>query len=283
VSGRDLQLGPSAVAVAKAAMTRARSLAWRARGGRPAPGIRILFYHRIADEDDSLAVRPAAFREQVEHLAAEGYRIVDVPEAARLAALGDTGRVVGMSFDDGYRDVVEHGGDVLARHGATVSVFVVPGVVDGTARFTWYERQPAVLSWDEIAALDADSPFRFEAHTVTHPNLLALPEEEARAEIARSRELVAERLGRPVEAFCYPAGLYADRERRLVGEAGFTAAVTCDPGPNGPSTDPLLLRRTAVELRDGMVDFRAKVAGAHDTPLPLRSAYRRLRYGRDAG
>jgi hypothetical protein len=44
-----------------------------------------------------------------------------------------------------------------------------------------------------------------------------------------------------------------------------------------------LLCRTAVELRDGLVDFRAKVAGAHDTPLPLRSAYRRLRYGPDAG
>ena len=48
-------------------------------------------------------------------------------------------------------------------------------------------------------------------------------------------------------------------------------------------TDALLLHRTAVELRDGLVDFAAKVAGAHDTPLPLRSAYRRLRYGRDAG
>lgn len=282
MSGRDLRLGPSTVAVAKAAMTRARSLAWRARGASTAPGIRILFYHRIADADDSLAVRPAAFREQVEYLASEGYRIVDVPEAARLAAQGDAGRVVGMSFDDGYRDVVEHGADVLRRHGATATVFVVPGVIDGTARFTWYDDQPPVLGWDEIAALDGDSPFRFEAHTVTHPNLLALTEDEARSEIGRSRDLVAERLGRPVEAFCYPAGLYADRERRLVGEAGFTAAVTCDPGPNGPSTDPLLLRRTAVELRDRLVDFRAKVAGAHDTPLPLRSAYRRLRYGPDA-
>jgi len=64
---------------------------------------------------------------------------------------------------------------------------------------------------------------------------------------------------------------------------GFTAAVTCDPGANGPHTDALLLHRTAVELRDGLVDFAAKVAGAHDMPLPLRSAYRRLRYGRDAG
>ena len=257
MSDRDLQLGPSAVAVAKAAMTRTRSLIWRSRGARATPGVRILFYHRIADEPDSLAVRPDAFRRQVEYLSAQGFRIVDVPEAARLAAAGETGRVVGMSFDDGYRDVVENGGDVLAEHDAKVTVFVVPGVVDGTARFTWYDRQPPVLGWDEIADLDGDSPFRFEAHTVTHPNLLALSEDEARSEIGRSRELVA--------------------------EAGFAAAVTCDPGANRPDTDALLLHRTAVELRDGLVDFAAKVAGAHDSPLPLRSAYRRLRYGRDAG
>ena len=206
-----------------------------------------------------------------------------MPEAARLAAVGDTGRVVGMSFDDGYRDVVENGADVLAEHDAKATVFVVPGVVDGTARFSWYDRQPPVLGWDEIVELDRDSPFRFEAHTVTHPNLLALTEDEARSEIACSREQVAERLGRAVEAFCYPAGLYTDRERGLVADAGFTAAVTCDPGANGPDTDALLLHRTAVELRDGLVDFAAKVAGAHDTPLPLRSAYRRLRYGRNAG
>jgi len=283
VSDRDLQLGPSAVAVAKAAMTRTRSLVWRTRGANAAPGVRILFYHRITDEPDSLAVKPDAFRRQVEYLASQGFRIVDVPEAARLAAAGDTGRVVGMSFDDGYRDVVENGAEVLAEHDAKVTIFVVPGVVDGTARFTWYDRQPPVLGWEEIAELDRDSPFRFEAHTVTHPNLLALPEDEARSEIARSREQVAERLGRAVEAFCYPAGLYTPRERGLVAEAGFTAAVTCDPGANGPHTDALLLHRTAVELRDGLVDFAAKVAGAHDMPLPLRSAYRRLRYGRDAG
>ena len=87
-------------------MTRTRSLVWRTRGAKTAPGVRILFYHRIADEPDSLAVSPDAFRRQVEYLASQGFRIVDVPEAARLAAVGDTGRVVGMSFDDGYRDVV---------------------------------------------------------------------------------------------------------------------------------------------------------------------------------
>ena len=206
-----------------------------------------------------------------------------MPEAARLAAVGDTGRVVGMSFDDGYRDVVENGADVLAEHDAKVTR------VRGARR----GRRHRAVQLVRAASRRCSGGTRSSSSTATRrsgsrptrspiPTCWRCPRTRP-AEIARSREQVAERLGRAVEAFCYPAGLYTDRERRLVAEAGFTAAVTCDPGANGPATDALLLHRTAVELRDGLVDFAAKVAGAHDTPLPLRSAYRRLRYGRNAG
>jgi hypothetical protein len=39
------------------------------------------------------------------------------------------------------------------------------------------------------------------------------------------------------------------------------------------------LRRRQIDPRDRLLDFRAKVAGGHDTPLPLRGLYRRVRYG----
>jgi hypothetical protein len=43
--------------------------------------------------------------------------------------------------------------------------------------------------------------------------------------------------------------------------------------------DTLALRRRQIDPRDRRLDFRAKVAGGHDTPLPLRGLYRRVRYG----
>ncbi len=56
----DLAPGPALLYPLKAAHTRLRSLAWRARGGvAPAePGFRILFYHRVSDDRDELAVTP---------------------------------------------------------------------------------------------------------------------------------------------------------------------------------------------------------------------------------
>lgn len=274
-----LTLGPAWVQTAKAASTRVRTAGWRARGGPTRPGLRILFYHRVADEPDPLAIAPRRFAAQMDMLAAEGYRVVDVIEAAKLLAAGDPqGRVVGLSFDDGYRDVAEHALPVLERHGFRATVFVATGVVDGTATFSWYRRQPPILDWDEIVALDRRSPLSFEAHTVTHPNLTALDEAAARREIADSKAALESRLGRAVDGFCYPAGLYGERERTLVAGAGFRAATSCEPGANLPGSDALALRRTAVDGSDRLLDFRAKLAGGHDRPSRLRAMYRTARY-----
>ena len=266
----------------KAAATRARSAAWLARtGGRlDTTGFRILFYHRIADDHDELAVSPAAFRRQMDYLAAESYRVVDVVEAFDLHERGALRpRTIGLSFDDGYLDVAEHALGILAGHGFRATVFVAPAVIDGSAWFDWNREHPAVLDWDEIAELERDGTLRFEAHSLTHPNLTALDDHVARYEIAGSKAALELRLGRPVEAFSYPSGLFGTRECRLVAEAGFRVAVSCEPGVNGPRTDRFALRRRQIDGRDSFLDFRAKLGGGHDSSPPLRAAYRRHRYG----
>ena len=273
-----LTLGPGWVQTVKPALTRLRTAAWRARGGPSRPGLRVLFYHRVSDDTDPLAIPPRRFAQQMDLLGAEGYRVVDVVEAARLLASGERlDGVVGLSFDDGYRDVAEHALPVLDRRGFRATVFVATGVADGTATFSWYARQPPVLGWDDILALDG-SALSFEAHTVTHPNLTALAPAAAEREIAGSKHALEQRLGRAVTGFCYPAGLYGERERELVARAGFAVATTCEPGANTHGSDLLALRRTAIGAGDRLADFRAKLAGGHDRPSALRAAYRRARF-----
>jgi len=281
VRNGSLTLAPRPVSLLKAGLTRGRSVAWLAgRGrGRPAAGLRILFYHRVSNDRDQLAVTPRRFREQMESLADAGYRAVDVTRVGELLAGPSTPPwTIGLSFDDGYRDVAENAVPVLAELGFTATVFVVTGVADGRADFGWYEERPAVLDWEEVVELDRQGTLRAGAHTVTHPDLTLLDEDEARSEIAGSKGELEERLGRPVDAFCYPAGLFGPRERRLAAEAGFGVAVSCEPGANTQATDRLALKRVQVEATDTLLDFRAKIAGAHDAPLPGRTLYRRLRY-----
>ena len=271
----DLAPGPALLYPLRAAHTRMRSLVWLAGGGRaPAEyGFRILFYHRVSDDRDELAVTPKRFREQMDTLAEQGYRGVDVVTAVEAAP-----GAVGLAFDDGYLDVAENALPELERHGFTASVFVATGVTDGRVPLAWYTAQPPLLSWADVRKLD-DGALRFEAHTVTHPNLLAVGEARAREEIDGSKHELEERLGRTVTAFCYPAGLYGPREVRLAAEAGFRVACTCEPGLNTPTTSPLRLHRIQVDARDSLLDFRAKLGGGFDGPSRLRAGWRRARYG----
>jgi peptidoglycan/xylan/chitin deacetylase (PgdA/CDA1 family) len=266
----------------KAAATRTRSALWflRTQGRPEGVGLRILFYHRVSDDRDELAVRPRTFRRQMDYLAAQSYHVVDVMEAVELLDNGAvSSKTVGLSFDDGFLDVAEQALPILAERGFRATVFVSPGVIDGWSRFDWYKRQPPILGWDEIAELDAEGTLRFEAHSLTHPNLLRLRDEGSREEIIGSKVALEARLGRPVRAFSYPAGLFGPRERAFVAESGFDVAVSCEPGLNTRSTDRLALRRRQVDARDSLLDFLAKVGGGHDSPLPLRGVYRRRRYG----
>lgn len=273
------------VASVRAGVTSLRSVSWGLRHRQTeGPGIRFLFYHRISNDRDELAESPARFREQMSFLAAEGYQVIDVVSASELLARGECPpRVIALSFDDGYRDVADNAMPTLERHGFRATVFVVPGAIDGRVTFSWYRRQPPLLLWDDIVALDRASPLRFEAHTLTHPNLTMLPEDEARGEIVGSKSALESRLGRSVRAFCYPNGIFGSRERSMVRAASYTSSVCCEPGVNVSTSDRFALHRTQIFPQDRLLDFRAKIGGAHDSPLLVRSIYRKIRYGAPIG
>ena len=267
--------------LAKAGGTRARSAAWlmRTRGRLDTSGLRILFYHRVSDDRDELAVDPKSFAEQMDYLATEAYRVVDVLTAVDLLDSDrPLARTVALTFDDGFLDVAEHALPVLSERGFRATVFVTPAITDGRTSFPWYREQPPVLTWDDILELDRDGTLRFEAHSLTHPYLPALDDAAAAEEIAGSKRELENRLGRVVRAFSYPTGLFGEREQRIVADAGYQIAVSCEPGVNTRSTDRFALRRRQIDARDSMLDFRAKVGGGHDSSPPLRGLYRRLRY-----
>jgi len=265
---------------AKTMLVRTRSTRWSlAHKDGELQGLRILFYHRVSNERDDLAVTPRRFREQMDYLLREDYSVLDVHAAFEQLEAGRLPpRTIAVNFDDGYQDVVEHALPVLAERGFRATVFVVPAAVDGTAVFSWYRRQPQLIGWDDILALDREGTLRFEAHSVSHPNLAVLPLDEAAAEIRGSKLALEARLGRRVRVFCYPGGIFTAREEALAADAGFELAVSCDPGLNLGGGDRFALFRQSIEPGDNLLDFRAKLSGGHDAPLPLQRLYRRLRY-----
>ncbi len=86
-----------------------------------------------------------------------------------------------------------------------------------------------MMSWSDVESLDQEL-ITIGAHTVNHPTLTTLDDEELRFEVAECRKILEEHIGRDVEYFCYPNGIEDDRVR-AVAAATYTAAVTVEVGP----------------------------------------------------
>jgi peptidoglycan/xylan/chitin deacetylase (PgdA/CDA1 family) len=80
------------------------------------------------------------------------------------------------------------------------------------------------LGWDEMK--DLYCGFTIANHSLTHPNLVALPIEEARKNIVDGRERLQQFFGQPVLGFAYPGGSYSEPVMNLVREAGHVYART---------------------------------------------------------
>jgi peptidoglycan/xylan/chitin deacetylase (PgdA/CDA1 family) len=270
----------SVARVAKSVLTEARIRTWKPRPDDTIGALRILLYHRIADDPDPLALSPVKFRAQMEYLAANGFRALDAVTALDLLYAGHLEpRTVAVTFDDGFADVVDNALPVLADAGFSATVFVATAVVDGRATYGWAAPGASTVTWEQIRRLDPSGVLRFEPHTRTHPDLRRLAESDAEGEINGSKAELEGKLGRETHAFCYPSGFVESRERNLVERAGFSYGITCEPGLNTASTDPYLVHRVQIEGTDSLRGFAAKVAGSHDRPLPGRRLYRSIRYG----
>lgn len=109
-----------------------------------------------------------------------------------------------------------------------------------------HRSRPQMLDAGMVRTLQA-SGVEIGAHTISHPILTSLPDEDARIEIAGSKAALEGILGQPVRYFAYPngkAGLdFDERHIAMVREAGFAAAFSTAPGPVSPSDNLYALPR----------------------------------------
>ena len=113
-----------------------------------------------------LEVTPGFLDRALALIRAEDYDIVSLDEA--LARLSDPkpGRFfVALTFDDGYRDNLDHAWPVLAKHQAPWTLYVVRGFAERTARLWWLELEEAIRALPRISVELPDGRFDAPAGT----------------------------------------------------------------------------------------------------------------------
>jgi peptidoglycan/xylan/chitin deacetylase (PgdA/CDA1 family) len=183
----------------------------------------VLLYHDVAarSEFDAHGLPgPLAARYKLEPQRFAAHLNAVERTGARVGLVGTRldGPPVAFSFDDGGRSSIAVA-EELEAHGWRGHFFVITGLL-GT---------PGFLDAEAVRELDRRG-HAVGSHSHSHPSYMAhLPRAEIESEWARSREILADVLGKPPSHAAVPGGDVSPAVLRAVARAGYEVLMTSDP------------------------------------------------------
>jgi len=157
---------------------------------------------------------------------------------------------VAITFDDGYRCLIEHALPVLQRFGFPATVFVPTSAIGDRNR---WDVDPSligleVMSIEELREMDT-SGLTVESHGHCHINLATIAVASALADLACSVEILTDLLSRPPRFLAYPFGQVTPDIEKAVIKLGFLAAFTIGTRDRGAfARTRVPIRRSAAGL-----------------------------------
>ncbi len=213
----------------------------------------------------SLIVSPSSFARQMWLLTTLGYRGVNMSEVMQYLRGEKTialhGKVVGITFDDGYQNNLAHALPVLARYGFSSTCYAVSDMSGGSN--TWDAEKgigvkrlmtaPELCEWIEGGQ-------EIGSHTQHHVNLLESESAIAQAEILHSKTQLEAITGVDCSHFCYPYGYFNASHAAMVQAAGYDSATTVKHGVAASRDSAFELPRLGVLKNTSLIKLWRMIA-----------------------
>ena len=244
-----------------------RDLALRLGGTNNRGTCVVLYYHGVEHE------HRAQFARQMDILA----RSVQPARADRTMPLAAGVHHVAVTFDDGYQNVIENALPELEKRRIPSTLFIVTKALG--KRPPWLPDSSSsanvekAMSADQLRSLPSDL-VTVGSHTVTHPDLPCLNEEDARREISESRATLERILNKEIKLFSFPYGAFNTKLVEWCREAGYERVFNILPTLALSDPREFVSGRVSVEPTDWSLEFRLKLLGAYRW-LPVAFALKR--------
>lgn len=225
--------------------------------------ILILGYHKIDKEPykrtydqarNHMVVTASRFREQMVYLKENGYESITFHDlqAAREGKGMLPEKPVIITFDDGYSCVYEWAFPVLKWLDMKGVLYVIPDVV-GVKRYSNDH-----FTWEHIRQM-LESGFECGSHSMSHPDLTELSDDDLKYEIEESFSIINDETGVEPVSISYPRSQHNSRVRKTALKAGYKAGVTTTGGLNTLRTNTMTLRRVFPLYNDSMKTFKRMI------------------------
>jgi peptidoglycan/xylan/chitin deacetylase (PgdA/CDA1 family) len=233
--------------------------------------IPILTYHQIDETPPygtpfrSLVVSPASFARQMAWLRLLGYQGLSMSALLPYLQGKKTGKVVGITLDDGYRNNLDHALPVLHKNGFSSTCYMVSGQLGGTNVWDAALGVPAqpLMNKQQLRAWVAGGQ-EVGSHTCNHVDLSVTPTVQVSHELANSRQTLENLLDTPVQHFCYPYGRFLPEHLLAVRNAGYLTATTTQRSRVSAADDVLSLPRVPVLRSTTLAVLWLKLATAYE-------------------
>ena len=202
--------------------------------------IPVLMYHRVLDVPIATKhrtfVTKSNFEKHLRFFARRGMQALTFQDYLAFAS-GDRPlrefprKPFILTFDDGYLDNYHNMLPLTQKYGYRGVLFLLG---DFSARGNFWdvgenEEANRLMTTEQKRAF-VNHGWEIGAHTMTHPHLTQLSDEDVLHELCESRERIESELGTKVITFAYPFGNYDDRIKELTRQAGFTFGIATDTG-----------------------------------------------------
>lgn len=227
--------------------------------------IPILMYHQIDTPPErgqalrGLVVSPTSFQRQMWLLKTMGYRGVSMKDLEPYLAGEKVGKVIGITFDDGYLNNYEHALPTLAKYDFTATCYVVSQLIGTTNSWDLGKvKQVPLMKPHELQAW-IKSGMDVGSHTRTHSDLTQLDDQAANEQIATSKHELEDLLGQEVRHFCYPYGRFETRHSAMAEACGYISATTTQRGRALAGDHPMTLKRIMIARSTNAAQFAIKL------------------------
>ncbi len=242
------------------------------------PVVDILMYHSVSDAGGPTCIAACDLRHADARRRGCGVPVIALDDmlAARDGGKALPPRSVILTFDDGFQDFADAALPVMSRHGFRPIVYIPTGWVGRAEGWRGIADPPRnLMSWATIRAL-AKEGVDFGSHTVSHADMPALADAALDEELTRSREALADHLGREVRHFAPPYGRTDARVRSRIARH-YASSVGTSLATASPVAPPHDLPRIEMFYFTDERRWRAHLAGQGAAYLARRRALRAIR------
>ena len=232
--------------------------------------IPILMYHSIAAMPKgtvmrSLHVPPKLFKLQMWILKIIGYQGLSMGELEPYLTGKKKGRVVGITFDDGFKNNLTNALPILKRFRFSATCYIISQKIGGINEWDLdrgIDENP-LMNEDEIKQW-IGSGMEIGSHSQNHVRLSESNIETTTKEITQSRLDLESQFNCPVEHFCYPYGSYNNEIIGITKRAGYSTATTVDRGRAKFGDNLLTLSRVPITHRTFLHLFIMKILSRYE-------------------